>query len=59
MLAIQKRSRFEPGPPGPLFIATRLDSVIMLDEPSSTIILKDVIPDDAHSNTTRFETSKK
>ena len=31
----------------------------MFDEPNLTIILKDVIPDGAHSNTTHFETLKK
>ena len=31
----------------------------MFDEPNSTVILKGGIPDDAHSNTTRFETLNK
>ena len=31
----------------------------MLDQPNSTIILKGVMPDDAYSNTTRFEKLKK
>ena len=31
----------------------------MFDEPNSTVILKGVIPDDARSNTTGFETLKK
>ena len=31
----------------------------MFDEPNSIIILKVVIPDDARSNTTPFETSTK
>ena len=35
------------------------NSVIMLGQPNSTIILKGVMPDDACSNTTRFEKLKK
>ena len=31
----------------------------MFDEPNSTILLNGVIPDDACSNSTRFETLKK
>ena len=34
------------------------DSVIMFGKPNSTIILKGVILNDAHSNTSRFETVK-
>ena len=30
----------------------------MFDEPNSTIILKGIMPDDARSSTTRFETKK-